>query len=623
MFAFNRPLASVRPAAVFVALIGLAGCAEVNMERFAPKEAPVMMGPPVRVNRTPYEAALSCIGRAIRETKTPRLAVAVGDVKDFTGKYSINEGNTVTQGGALMIYSALDKLGGAVRVVERFDTRIAEAELGYIDRRQLGDGRVHALDAEGRQRVPWMPYFGGSILRSDYYIVGGITELNQNISSGGVQVAVDLAGPRARTYTQSVAVDLRIVDTRTLSVVRSVSLQKQLTGVEVGVGVFRFFGSELFDINVGNKSQEPLQLGVRATLEEATLKLVAEVANVSYDQCLTGVEYTDPGVTAAKLNAALPQPQRVAGVHESEAPLPLTAPGQVVAERPPASVGSGPEAASAAVSRGSPPATEAVSPPVTEAAATAVSQPATEAAAASVSPPATEAVSPPVTEAAATAVSQPATEAAAASVSPPATDGSSRGQVAEEAMPVRERAGRRGRRASAGAEQQRAVPAAESVRPPAGQRMQGAETVPVLERTSAPEAAAPVPAAAEVPVPAAGLGFLIPENVGGLGVASRFELSFEHNSESISGSASDVLEQIIQASTRRRVDVVLLARISETNDPALRNRLANARIASLQRELSRRGVRTVQVQWLPSPMSAEIVPMHGGTILIGRITVAA
>lgn len=553
---------TIRPAALFAALVALAGCAEFSLARFAPEEAPVMMGPPVRVNRTPYEAALACMGRAIRESKTPRLAIAVGDVKDFTGKYSINEGNTVTQGGALMIYSALDKLGGAVRVVERFDTRIAESELGYIDRRQLGDGRIHTLDAQGRQRVPWMPYFGGTILRSDYYIVGGITELNQNISSAGVQVAVDLAGPRARTYTQSVAVDLRIVDTRTLSVVRSVSLQKQMTGVEVGVGVFRFFGSELFDINVGNKSQEPLQLGVRATLEEATLKLISEVASVSSDGCLAGVEYTDPGVSAAKLNADLPQPQRVAGVHESEAPLPLAPSARAVAARPEAPVQAVPEAASAAA--------------------------------------------------------VPAATPAAASAA--LAGESSQGQAAAEAAPASERGTRRGRRTAAGAGQR---PAAEVARPPAVRPTQGADAAPVEERPASSEGMAPVPQAEGAPAPAAGLGFLIPENVGGLGGASRFELSFEHNSESISGSATDVLEQIVQASSRRRVEVVLLARISETNDPTLRNRLANARIASLQRELSRRGIRTVQVQWMPSPVSAEIVPMHGGTILIGRIAVAA
>jgi hypothetical protein len=73
---------------------------------------------------------------------------------------------------------------------------------------------------------------------------------------------------------------LRIVDTRSLLVVKTVSLTKQFTGYEVGFNLFRFFGSDLFDINVGAKGQEPLQLGIRTALEEATMRLVAAVTHV-------------------------------------------------------------------------------------------------------------------------------------------------------------------------------------------------------------------------------------------------------------------------------------------------------------------------------------------------------
>ncbi|MEO6215745.1 MAG: CsgG/HfaB family protein, partial [Sphingomonas sp.] len=134
--------------------------------------------------------------------------------------------------------------------------------------------------------VPWLPYYGGSIAASDYYIVGGITELNYDIRSGGIDAGVSQLGPKARTYTQSVAIDLRIVDTRSLLVVKTISLTKQFTGYEVGFNIFRFFGSDLFDINAGVKGQEPLQLGIRTALEEATLRLVAGVAKVDPVQCL-------------------------------------------------------------------------------------------------------------------------------------------------------------------------------------------------------------------------------------------------------------------------------------------------------------------------------------------------
>ncbi|MFA5522285.1 MAG: CsgG/HfaB family protein [Castellaniella sp.] len=265
----------------------LAGCAPVTTVQMAPDEAPVVMGAAVRGNRTPIDGAFSCLADQVRLQRRPRIAIAVGDVKDYTGKYSQNDGSAITQGGALMVYSALGKMGRAIQLQERFDTRIAELELAYIDRRQLGDGTDHLLQTpQGQEAVPWVPYFGGTILRSDYYIVGGITELNYNIQSGGAQIMIAGVGPKARSFTMSIGVDLRIIDTKTLEVIDTASLQKQITGYEVGIDVFRFFGSNLYDINMGAKNMEPLQLGVRYALEQGVLDLVGTVTGVDSRPCL-------------------------------------------------------------------------------------------------------------------------------------------------------------------------------------------------------------------------------------------------------------------------------------------------------------------------------------------------
>lgn len=267
--------------------LALPACASAPAVRLAAGEAPILVGPAVRDNRTPMDPALACLAGRLAAKGGKALVVGVGDVRDYTGKYAVNEGSAITQGGALMVASALGKLGTAIRLAERFDPTIAERELGYADRRQLGDGASHDLPGPGGvQRVPWLPYYGGSLAASDYYIVGGITELNYNIHSGGFELGVSGAGPRNRTYTQSVAVDLRIVDTRSLLVVRTVSLAKQFTGYERGAGIFRFFGSNLFDINLGAKAQEPLQLGIRTALEEGALRLVASVAGIDPGECL-------------------------------------------------------------------------------------------------------------------------------------------------------------------------------------------------------------------------------------------------------------------------------------------------------------------------------------------------
>lgn len=294
------------PRAIGLALLalGLPGCASLHHVRLAPGEAPTPIGPAVRDNRTPMDPALGCLADALIGRRSRPLTIAVGDVRDYTGKYSINEGAAITQGGALMVTSALGKLSKSVTLAERFDPTIAERELGYTDRRQLGDGTAHAIGS-GAPPVPWLPYFGGSIAASDYYIVGGITELNYDVRSGGIEARVGQVGPKARTYTESVAIDLRIVDTRSLLVVKTVSLTKQFTGYEVGFNIFRFFGSQLFDINLGAKGQEPLQLGIRTALEEATLRLVAAVASTDPTPCLARQSWFPPIADSPALKSSL------------------------------------------------------------------------------------------------------------------------------------------------------------------------------------------------------------------------------------------------------------------------------------------------------------------------------
>ncbi len=255
----------------------------VQTQRIAPGEAPMQIGTPVRNNLTPMEAALGCYARSLAASGRAPLVIGVGEIKDFTGRYSINEGNVITQGGSLMLFSALGKLGGTVRIAERYDSTIADRELGYMERRQLGDGAQHEVDGK---KVPWVPYYGGTIQVSDYYIAGGISEVNYNIASRGAEASLNNIGAKSRTYTQSVAIDLRIVDTRTLLVVDAISLSKQFSGYEVGANTFRFFGLGLVDINVGSKGQEPLQLGVRAAIEEAAIRLIGRVTAVDPMPCL-------------------------------------------------------------------------------------------------------------------------------------------------------------------------------------------------------------------------------------------------------------------------------------------------------------------------------------------------
>ena len=230
-------------------------------------------------DETPYSDALRCIANYTRQRP---LRVAVGQIADYTGKVETDgSGRKLTQGGALMAMSALAKAG--VPMVERYDTSVAELELKYANNKLIGDEK----DDGGFRKI-----YAGSIPGSDYYIVGGITELNFNIRSegangdGGGTSTSGLKGTAgANIYVMNIAMDLRMVDTKTLEVVDVVSAQKQIVGHQVSAGVFDFLGHTFFDASLGESALEPLQLGVRSVIERSMLEMLADLYHVPNGAC--------------------------------------------------------------------------------------------------------------------------------------------------------------------------------------------------------------------------------------------------------------------------------------------------------------------------------------------------
>jgi curli production assembly/transport component CsgG/holdfast attachment protein HfaB len=206
------------------------------------------------------------------------IRIAVGQIADYTGKSEAdNSGRKITQGAALMAMSALAKTG--VQLVERFDTSVAEMELRYANNRLIGADVLPSQQGGDYRKI-----IAGSIPGSDYYLVGGITELNFNIRSEGATAdggETATRGVKGQTsgnlYVMNVGLDLRLVDTRTLQVVDVISYQKQIIGRQVSVGVFDFLGANFFDASIGQSALEPIQLAVRSVIERAALEMMSRL----------------------------------------------------------------------------------------------------------------------------------------------------------------------------------------------------------------------------------------------------------------------------------------------------------------------------------------------------------
>jgi curli production assembly/transport component CsgG/holdfast attachment protein HfaB len=214
------------------------------------------------------------------------VRIAVGQISDYTGKTeSDGSGRKITAGAALMAMSALNKAG--VHMVERFDTSVAEMELKYANNKLIGDDQ-HPNPQPGDFRK----IMAGSIPGSDYYIVGGITELNFNIRSenangdgGGTATSATTGTASGSMYVMNVGLDLRLVNTDTLEVADVISYQKQIIGRQISAGVFSFLGSNFFDASVGESALEPIQLAVRSVIERAVLEMITRVYRAPGGAC--------------------------------------------------------------------------------------------------------------------------------------------------------------------------------------------------------------------------------------------------------------------------------------------------------------------------------------------------
>lgn len=314
----------IMPLVLLTAAVALEGCISPSADDTGRYTVPIG-GSPVISNETPYSAALRCMAGY---TAQRPLRIAVGQIADYTGKIeSDNSGRKLTQGAALMAMSALAKSG--VRLVERFDTSVAEMELKYANNKLIGEGSQPQQGPGDYRRI-----MAGSIPGSDYYLVGGITELNFNIRSegangdGGQTTTNGVKGSAsASLYVMNVGLDLRLVDTNTLQVVDVISYQKQIIGHQVQAGVFDFMGQTFFDASLGESALEPVQLAVRSVVERAVLEMTSRLYRIPSNACASNLGTdSDPLADATDRQQHRPVMTPLPAQGPAPAPTPINAP---------------------------------------------------------------------------------------------------------------------------------------------------------------------------------------------------------------------------------------------------------------------------------------------------------
>lgn len=285
----------------------LAGCASTRFDPATGLYAEPVGGAPATANATPLTAALTCLAdtAGARGLTAPRLAV--GDIADLTGKLDLETGRRVTQGASLFAVTAFGRAG--VPLVERADRTVAEVERTYAVAQVLSDAPTGAGEAPG----PLRPINAGQIAGSRFYLVGGITELNYNIESGGGEFRVGALDPQdpktalgGSRFVMNVAVDLRLVDSVSQEVVAIAAYQKQIVGREVRAGVFDIFGGVAVDLSGGQSALEPLQLGVRTLIERGVYDVATDLYGLTDSACLPADQTVDTSGGYRRLRDVLP-----------------------------------------------------------------------------------------------------------------------------------------------------------------------------------------------------------------------------------------------------------------------------------------------------------------------------
>ena len=296
-------------AASAIAALTLSACSTPHVQADGNYATPIGASA-VTANPTPYSAALFCLADYARRNHLPAPRVAVWKVNDMTGQLDNNGGRPMTQGAQLMAITALGKAG--IPLVERYETDPSKLEYGLENNRLI-------RNSHSNEAGDYEPIYPGQIDGAQFFLTGGITELNSNIVTQTLGVSggnfVRNAGSSlvgANRYVMNIGIDLRLVNTKSLAIEDIVSYQKQIIGRQVGAGGYAFFGNNVITVNASTGGLEPTHLATRSVIERAVFEIVANLYGMHDTRYCLHPDQDPLAADVVEPDGAAPAPGQVA-----------------------------------------------------------------------------------------------------------------------------------------------------------------------------------------------------------------------------------------------------------------------------------------------------------------------
>jgi curli biogenesis system outer membrane secretion channel CsgG len=224
---------------------------------------------------TPSPTASIAANSELPPIMGPKHTIAVGKIEAVPGFSGAYTAAAAGPGVAAMLSTALDHSGRFI-VAERED--LSEV----LSEQELSANRVSQGSAGPK---------AGTVIPAQYLIVGAVTELsagdkgsNLGLGIGGLPHGL-FGGLSLSGQTGRVAMDLRLVNTRTGQVEDSFSIKKELTSRGIGITG----GYKAISIGGDQFWSTPLGEAMRGALDDAVTRIAADVAKDGWDALVAQV----------------------------------------------------------------------------------------------------------------------------------------------------------------------------------------------------------------------------------------------------------------------------------------------------------------------------------------------